>query len=190
MKDVTLELGGSAACLIEDYDSEQTHEIARRVAQGAFWYAGQICISVQRILIHKRHAEEMTAALIEAARAMRVGDPMDPQTDVGPLITPEDFFRTRRLIKSALEQGANALYGGNSYNTYTMNPCLLNRVAPDAAINQQEAFAPLATVMTYERFEEGLSIANQSPYGLQAGCTPTTPEKRAPPLTHWMSAGC
>jgi acyl-CoA reductase-like NAD-dependent aldehyde dehydrogenase len=167
-KSVTLELGGNASLIIEDFN-EPVEEIARRTAFGAFAYSGQICISVQRILINEQIKDIMLPALVMATRAFKVGDPMKPDTDLGPMISIEDVQRSRLLIKDALKAGANVVYGGNTYNALTLNPTLLDRTMPDMAVNTEEVFAPIATVATYRNFEEALSLVNQSRYGLQAG---------------------
>jgi len=143
--------------------------LAQRAAFGAFAYSGQICISVQRLLINERIKDTFMPAFVAATRAMKVGDPMKPDTDMGPMISIEDVQRTRALIKDALRAGANVVYGGNTFNALTMNPTILDRTTPDMAVNAEEAFAPLVTVATYRDFEEALAVVNQSRYGLQAG---------------------
>lgn len=167
-KSVTLELGGNAALIIEDL-SEPVAEMARRVAYGAFAFSGQICISVQRIFINERVRDEFMAEFVMASRALKVGDPMKIETDLGPMISMEDVQRTRRLIKSALREGANVVYGGNTFNALTMNPTILDRTTPEMEVNAQEVFAPIVTVASYSQFEEALAMVNQSTYGLQAG---------------------
>jgi acyl-CoA reductase-like NAD-dependent aldehyde dehydrogenase len=167
-KSVTLELGGNAALIVDDL-SEPVEAIAQRAAFGAFAYSGQICISVQRLLINERIKDTFMPAFVAATRAMKVGDPMKPDTDMGPMISIEDVQRTRALIKDALRAGANVVYGGNTFNALTMNPTILDRTTPDMAVNAEEAFAPLVTVATYRDFEEALAVVNQSRYGLQAG---------------------
>jgi acyl-CoA reductase-like NAD-dependent aldehyde dehydrogenase len=167
-KSVTLELGGNAAVIVEDLNAP-VEEVARRIAFGAFAFAGQICISVQRILIHESLKDTLLPSLVAATRQIKVGDPFKPETEVGPMISIEDLQRTRSLIKDALKAGANVIYGGNTFNTFTLNPTLLDRTSPEMAINAEEVFAPIATVTTYRNFEEALALANQSRYGLQAG---------------------
>jgi acyl-CoA reductase-like NAD-dependent aldehyde dehydrogenase len=167
-KSVTLELGGNAALVIEDL-SRPVADMAQRAAYGAFAYSGQICISIQRILINERVRDDFMTEFVMASRALKVGDPMKVETDLGPMITMEDVQRTRRLIKSALREGANVIYGGNTFNALTMNPTILDRTTPEMAVNAEEVFAPIVTVTPYAQFEEALALVNQSPYGLQAG---------------------
>ncbi len=168
-KPVSLELGGNAACIIEDYDPAKLKTIAKRVADGSFLYAGQICVSVQRILVNHRHYDAFTAAFLQEARDMVVGDPMDEKTEVGPMISVDDVFRSRGLIKQAIRDGANVLYGGNTYNMFTLNPTVFNRTTPEMIINRDEVFAPIVTIAPYETFEDAIALANDSRYGLQAG---------------------
>lgn len=166
---VSLELGGNAACVIEDIPEGRIEKVARRVAKGAFWYSGQICISVQRVFIHQSVYKPFIDALIRETRGLRVGNPLLADTDLGPMITPEDVFRTRELIKQAIAQGANVLYGGNTYNALTMNPTIFEKTTPEMGINAEEVFAPLMTVTPYTNYDEALAMVNDSRYGLQAG---------------------
>ncbi|MBX2861852.1 MAG: aldehyde dehydrogenase family protein [Vampirovibrio sp.] len=168
-KDVTLELGGNAACIVEDFPDQELEQVAQRCAEGAFWYAGQICISVQRLFINKAVSERFYKAFIDAVRALKVGDPKDPETDIGPMISLDDVHRTRNLVNEAIHQGANALYGGSTYNLFTMNPTVLNRTTPQMRVNTEECFAPIVTYTEYDRFEDALAMANDSAFGLQAG---------------------
>ncbi len=167
-KSVTLELGGNAAVVVEDL-SMPVETMAERCAFGAFSYAGQVCISIQRILINARLLDEFIPSFLEATRALKVGDPMKPETMIGPMITIEDVQRTRNLIKNAIFNGANVRYGGNTYNMFTMNPTVLDRTTPEMDVNSCECFAPIVTLTAYDEFEQALHLVNQSRYGLQAG---------------------
>jgi acyl-CoA reductase-like NAD-dependent aldehyde dehydrogenase len=167
-KSITLELGGTAPLIIEEL-TEPLEAMAQRIAFGAFAFAGQICISVQRILVHERLKEAFLPALVAASRAMKVGDPMKVETDVGPMISIEDVQRTRAIIKDSLKAGANVVYGGNTFNALTLNPTILDRTTPEMGINAEEVFAPLVTVATYQHFDDAIAMANQSRFGLQAG---------------------
>ena len=174
-KSVTLELGGTAPLIVDEF-SEPLEAIAQRAAFGAFAYAGQICISVQRILVQERLHEAFMSAFIAASRSMKVGDPMKVETEIGPMISIEDVQRTRAMIKDALKAGANVVYGGNTYNALTMNPTILDRTTPDMAINTEEVFAPVVTVATYQTFDEAIAMANYGRYGLQAGVYTNNPK--------------
>jgi acyl-CoA reductase-like NAD-dependent aldehyde dehydrogenase len=175
-KSVTLELGGNAAVVVEDLSSP-VEEIAQRIAQGAFAFAGQVCISVQRIFIQEVHKAALLPALVNATRQLKVGDPFKLDTDIGPMISIQQVQRTRSLIKDALKTGANVIYGGNTFNAFTMNPTLMDRTTPEMAINAEEVFAPIATVSTYSTLDEALNLVNQSRYGLQAGLYTNKPDQ-------------
>lgn len=166
---VTLELGGNAACIVEDLPEDKLITAARRIAHGAFHFAGQSCISVQRVLVNAGLEEAFTNALIQEARALRVGNPLVAETDVGPMITPEDVFRVRNVIKDTIAEGGNVLYGGNTYNALTMNPTILNRTTPGMTVNRDEIFGPLLTITPYTDYDDALKLANDSRYGLQVG---------------------
>jgi acyl-CoA reductase-like NAD-dependent aldehyde dehydrogenase len=175
-KSLTLELGGNAAVIVDDL-TQPVADITKRVAFGAFAYSGQICISVQRIFVNESIREAFVQALVAATRALKVGDPFKPETDVGPMITMIDVQRSRGIIKEALRQGANVVYGGNTYNAFTMNPTLIDRTTPDMAVNTEEVFAPIATIASYKTFDEGLMLANCSRYGIHAGVYTSDPAK-------------
>jgi acyl-CoA reductase-like NAD-dependent aldehyde dehydrogenase len=177
-RSLTLELGGNAAVIIEDL-SQSAEEIAERVAFGAFSYSGQICVSVQRILINEAIKEEFLPALVQAARTIKVGSPKDPDVLVGPMISMASLQRSRGIIKDALKAGANVVYGGNTFNTFTLNPTLVDRTTPTMPINTEEVFAPIATVQMYRNFEDAITLANQSRYGIQTGVyTANTQQQR------------
>lgn len=173
-KSVTLELGGNAPVIVEDL-SVPIDELAQKIALGAFACAGQVCIAVQRILVNQALLSQVQAALVTATRALKVGDPFKPETNVGPMIHIEAVQRSRKLIKDALQAGANVVYGGNTYNPFTLNPTLLDRTTSGMAVNADEVFAPIATIASYETFEQGLAMANQSRFGLQAGIFTSNP---------------
>ncbi len=167
-KSVTLELGGNAAVVIDDL-TLPVEALATQVAHGAYAYAGQICIATQRIFVNQLIYEPFLKALKQAVRDLKVGDPQDPKTIVGPLISIDAMNKTRATIKEAITDGANGLYGGNTYNMFTLNPLLLDRTTPQMKINSEQAFGPVATIQSYARFEEALSLVNDSKYGLQCG---------------------
>ncbi len=167
-KEFTLELGGNAALIVEDL-TQPLHQLAARVAHGAFAYAGQTCVSVQRVLVHERLYNEFYPALIAATRAIKVGDPMRADTEVGPMIDIDNVQRARTLIKHALRDGANVIYGGNTFNAYTLNPTILDRTTPAMAVEAEEVFAPILTLSTYATLENAITRVNASRFGLQAG---------------------
>lgn len=175
-KSITLELGGNAALIVEEI-TEPVEEMARRVTFGSFAFSGQICISVQRIFINEKVKDAFLSAFVTETRFMKVGDPMKVETEVGPMITIDAVQKARTLIKDALRAGANVVYGGNTYNALTMNPTILDRTTPNMDVNAEEVFAPIVTVVTYNKFEEALTMVNASKYGLQAGIYTNDPEQ-------------
>jgi len=165
-KRVALELGGNAAVIIHE-DADIPYAVSRCV-MGAFTNAGQNCISVQRILIHEPVWDEVVHRLIEATKALRVGDPRDEQTDIGPMIDERAARRAESWLQEAVEQGAKILYGGQR-DGVMMQPTILTNVRPDMKVSCQEVFAPLVVVSPYQDFDEAICMANQTEYGLQGG---------------------
>jgi acyl-CoA reductase-like NAD-dependent aldehyde dehydrogenase len=166
LKRVTLELGNNSGTLIEP-DADLGQAIPRCV-MSAFANAGQVCLSLQRLYLHEAIAEEATRRLVEATQALKVGNPLDKDTDVGPMIADEAADRAEAWIREALEQGAQRLAGGRREGRLLW-PTVLTRTRPEMKVMCQEAFAPLVSLVTYRSFEEGLSLLADTPYGLQAG---------------------
>jgi acyl-CoA reductase-like NAD-dependent aldehyde dehydrogenase len=161
-----LELGGNAGCIVhDDADIEQT---ASRCAVGGFSYAGQSCISVQRIFVHENVYDRFIAALITKVKALKVGDPSEESTDVGPLIRESDAIRAESWIKEAVAGGAKLLCGGTRTGSM-VDPAILADTLESQKVNCMEVFAPVVTVEKYRDFEEALKMVNNSTFGLQAG---------------------
>lgn len=165
-KRVTLELGGNAACIVDR--GADLDYAADRITIGAFYQSGQSCISVQRVLGHREVYDALVAKLVERAKLLKVGDPLEEDTFLGPLITLDDAQRVESWINEAVAAGARVLCGGRREG-----PCLeatyLEGVDPRQKISCVEAFGPVATVQPFEQFEEAVRIANDSEYGLQCG---------------------
>lgn len=166
-KRVALELGGNAAAVVEP-DAGDLAEVARRLACGAYWFAGQSCISVQRILVNRIIYNEMAHLLSEAAQAFPTGDPAEERTLCGPLIDTANAARVESWIESAQAAGATLLVGGVRQGN-VVTPALLTEVPPSHALSRDEVFGPVATLTPYDTFEEALELVNASRYGLQAG---------------------
>ena len=165
-KKVALELGGNAACIVHgDADLEYA---AQRCVTGGFAYAGQSCISVQRILVEARVYESFLSTFVPKVKALRVGDPVDEATEVGPLIRESDAVRAESWIKEAVDSGAKLLCGGRRTGAM-LEPAVLTATRPDQRVNCAEIFAPVVTVESYESFDEALARVNASEFGLQAG---------------------
>jgi acyl-CoA reductase-like NAD-dependent aldehyde dehydrogenase len=167
-KKVNLELGSNAPLIV---NSDGDWEAAADKAQiHAFSHAGQSCISIQRILVHTEVAERFTARLLANVEKLRVGDPLDPDTDVGPLITPGDRDRVKEWIDEAVSSGAKLLTGGELVDEgRCLAPTLLGAPPKDAKVWCEEIFGPVATIDTFADFDEALVMANDSKFGLQAG---------------------
>jgi glyceraldehyde-3-phosphate dehydrogenase (NADP+) len=165
-KKVVLELGGNAAVIVhEDADLDYA---ARRSVQGGFGYAGQTCISVQRIYVHESVAEPFLTRVLDGVRNLIVGDPREETTDVGPMISVTAAERAERWIREAVEAGAKVLVGGERSGAFLM-PTVLTDVTPEMKVSCEEVFAPVVVVSRYADFEEAIRQVNASRYGLQAG---------------------
>ncbi len=165
-KRVALELGGNAAVLVEP-DADLAWA-ASRCAFGGFTYAGQSCISTQRIFVHERVMQPFLDLFLPAVRALHVGDVLDDATEVGPLISLEAAERVERWIAEAVQGGAEVAAGGTRRGQFVA-PTVLLRTTPKMKVNCEEVFAPLVTVTPYGALDEAIAWANDSPYGLQAG---------------------
>ena len=163
---VTLELGGNAAVIVEP-DADLAYAVQRCVA-GGFGYAGQSCISVQRILVHEDVADEFTRELVAAVEALRHGDALDPATEVGPMIDERSAERVVGWIEDAVVAGAQLATGGTRDRNW-LAPSVLIDAPREAKVNVEEVFAPLVTVQRYRDFAEAVQEVNASRYGLQAG---------------------
>ncbi len=166
LKRVTLELGSNSAVIVEP-DTDLDVAVPRCVT-GAFAYAGQICISVQRIYVHQGVFERFRDMFLERAKGLKVGDPMDETTDLGPMITENDAIRAESWIKEATRQGAELLIGGERKGNI-LEPTVLTKVKPDMKVSCIEIFAPVVTLDPYQDFDQALDMVNNSIYGLQAG---------------------
>jgi glyceraldehyde-3-phosphate dehydrogenase (NADP+) len=173
MKKVALELGGNAAVIIDENIEAKTNleEIAKSVANGAYLYAGQICISTQRILVHEKVFTEFQNLLIKEIEKLNVGDPNDTKTIVGPLIDKQHLDRIATWVKEATDMGAKVLSGGNLANDKAniYQPTLLTQTKSPMKVVDEEAFGPLAVIESFKNFDEAIEKANDSKFGLQVG---------------------
>jgi acyl-CoA reductase-like NAD-dependent aldehyde dehydrogenase len=165
-KRVTLELGGNAGVIVHaDADLDLA---AQRIAFGGYYQAGQSCISVQRVLVQSEVYEDFCARLVKQVESLKVGDPLDPTVDVGPVIEPKEVDRIDSWVQEAVSQGAEVLTGGKGDAPF-YEPTLLSRVTPEMKVCREEVFGPVVTISPYQTFEEALAVVNDSRYGLQAG---------------------
>ncbi|WHZ16599.1 MAG: Aldehyde dehydrogenase [Nitrospira sp.] len=165
-KKVVLELGGNAAVIVEP-DADLDYAVQRCVT-GGFTYAGQTCISVQRIFIHESVAAAFTENLVGLVRRLETGDPGNERTVVGPLIDSGAAERIEGWIGEAVTQGAQLLSGGTRAGS-VVQPTVLSEVTATMKVSCREVFGPLVTVTPYHEFDAVLRSVNESDYGLQAG---------------------
>ena len=164
-KKVTLELGNSTPVLVEaDADIDET---AAKLAAHAFSFAGQSCISVQRVYVRREAYDDFLARFIPRVEALAVGDPADEETDVGPVIDADAKERIQAWVEEARAAGATVLTGGEEDGL--LRPTVLADVTPEMKVSCEEVFGPVCTVVAYDTLEEGLRLANATRYGLQAG---------------------
>ncbi len=164
---VTLELGGNAAVMVEP-DAGDLETVAKKIAGAAYGYAGQSCISVQRVLVHRSVYDELREALVAATRAISFGDPLASDTVCGPLISAGDADRVAAWVDAAVEAGGRLLVGGGRDGN-VLAPVLLENVPKEQEVVQNEVFGPVAVLAAYDDYEAGLAMVNDSRYGLQAG---------------------
>jgi acyl-CoA reductase-like NAD-dependent aldehyde dehydrogenase len=165
-KRVGLELGGNAAVIVHE-DANLDYAV-QRIATGGFINAGQVCISVQRVLVHRPIYEQALGKILAAVRELHVGDPRDPATDMGPMIDRLKAEEAFRKVQEAVKQGAKVLTGG-TLNETMFAPTVLIDTTPAMRVNREEVFGPVISVTPYDTFDEALRIANNSEYGLQVG---------------------
>lgn len=165
-KPVVLELGGNAACVVDkDWDLD---DAVKRIIIGAFYQSGQSCIGVQRIYVHADIYEPFKTKLVAATKALKSGDPKNPATFIGPMISEGEAVRLHNWIQQALEAGASLLCGGTR-NGNMLDATLLEKVDPQQPACAEEAFGPLAILFPFSDFESVLQQVNDSRFGLQAG---------------------
>jgi len=141
---------------------------AARIAFGGYYQAGQSCISVQRVLVASEVYDEFATRLVKQIESLKVGDPMDPTVDVGPVIDKGEVTRIRDWVAEAVSQGAEVLTGGTGEGPF-FSPTLLSQVNREMKVCKEEIFGPVVTISPYQTFEEALASVNDSKYGLQAG---------------------
>jgi acyl-CoA reductase-like NAD-dependent aldehyde dehydrogenase len=165
-KKVNLELGNATPVIVEaDADLD---DVATRLAANAFSFAGQSCISVQRIYVAREAYDGFLERFVPRVEALRVGDPADEETDVGPLIAPKERDRVHEWIEEARAAGARILAGGTVEDNL-LRPTVIADAAPELKVSCEEVFGPVVTVNAYDTLDEAIALANGTRYGLQAG---------------------
>jgi glyceraldehyde-3-phosphate dehydrogenase (NADP+) len=166
-KRVVLELGGNAPVLVHS-DTPNLPAVAARIAWGAFAYAGQVCIKVQRLYVHAPIYRRFVRLVVEATRRLKAGDPRRAETVIGPLIDETSMHRVQEWIAEAVGAGAKPLLRGRRRGN-VLGPTILAAVTPRMKVSAEEVFGPVLTVAPYRSFREGIRLANATQYGLQAG---------------------
>lgn len=165
-KKVILELGGNAAVIVDE--AVDISRVAERIAVGGFSYAGQSCISVQRVYIHQSKYEEFKQLLVGRVKNLVVGDPKFETTEVGPMIDEKSAQKTKGWLDEAVKSGAKILCGGTQVKNI-FQPTVVEQVPANAALCREEAFAPLVILFPFGEFKEAVNIVNDSRFGLQCG---------------------
>jgi glyceraldehyde-3-phosphate dehydrogenase (NADP+) len=165
-KRVTLELGGNAGVIVH-HDCDLDFAVSRIVV-GAFGYAGQSCISVQRAFVHRSIYDAFVQKLLAKVNVLHVGDPLDEATDVGPMIDEPSAQSVEQWVSEAVNDGATVLAGGARRGNL-MQPTVMSDVKREMRVCAQEVFAPLMTVAPYDSFEDAVKEVDNSDFGLQCG---------------------
>lgn len=167
-KAIALELGGNAPVIIDE--SANINNSLERTTMGAFAYSGQVCISVQRVYIHDKIFDEWTSKFVEKAKSLKVGSPLDEQTQLSVMIDEAAAKKAETMINEARENDAELLCGGVVRQDGAMlDATVLTKTSNEMRVVSDEAFAPLAVVEKFSDFEEAIEMSNQTKYGLQAG---------------------
>lgn len=166
LKRVTLELGNNSAVILEE-DADLDEAVPRCVT-GSFSHSGQVCISVQRIYVHRTIRGRFLEQFAAAAKTLKIGHPHDPETDISSLISEKEAERVVSWIEEARASGAQLIMGGNRTRA-TVEPTVLADVPADAKLCVREAFGPVVVVNSYDTLDQAIDLVNRSDYGLQAG---------------------
>lgn len=166
-KRVVLELGGNAGVIVDA--SADLDFAVKRIVAGGFTFAGQSCISVQRVYVHESVSESFATRLSAAVGALRSGDPRDAANDLGPMISHGDVDRIASWIHDAVADGARVLVGGQRLSDSVFAPTVISHVPEYAALCREEAFAPIVGLYTFASLDDAIERINASRYGLQAG---------------------
>ena len=166
VKRISLELGGHAPLIV--FDDADLEVAVRQSVACKFRNAGQTCVCANRIYVQKGIAEEFTREFAEASRALKVGDPMAEDTDIGPLVDAQGLAKVRSHLDDALSKGARVVAGGNGLEGLYFQPTVVTDVTADMLMMREETFGPVAPLVTFEEEAEAVRLANDSPYGLAA----------------------
>jgi acyl-CoA reductase-like NAD-dependent aldehyde dehydrogenase len=165
-KRVMLELGGNAGVIV--HHDAHLQQAASRIAAGGFSYAGQSCISVQRVVVHQQVYQKFMSLFIPLVQSLKQGDPLDEASDLSTVISPDEGERVAQWLEEARAAGAEVATGGRVQGGM-VEPTVVIKAGPSLRVNCQEIFAPVVTVQPYDTIEHALAFVNDSDFGLQAG---------------------
>ena len=166
LRKITLELGSNAALIVEP--STPLEKIMARCVGGAFGFAGQVCISLQRIYVHDSIYEQFTKLFVEETKKLVVGDPHEEKTDVSAMIHPDEVNRIKSWIEEAVKQGA-VVATGAEFTERTFTPTVMTNVKSTMKIVCEETFAPIVSIVPYDSLDEAIALVNESELALNAG---------------------
>ncbi len=166
LKKYTMELGSNSALIIDK--TANIAGAARKAVIGAFYNSGQVCVSLQRIYVHRDIEEAFTAEFIKETKKLKTGNPLDGRTDIGPLINPDSRERIIFWMEEALRGGAKIISGGD-FNGNIMKPTVFSNISHKMKISCLEVFAPVVSIVNFSEIREAVGYVNDSMYGLQAG---------------------
>ncbi|MEG0380725.1 MAG: aldehyde dehydrogenase family protein, partial [Kurthia sp.] len=173
LRKITLELGSNAGTIIEP--NIPIAKIVKRCVEGAFTFSGQVCISLQRIYVHKSIIEEFKDAFVKETLALTVGDPNDERTDVSAMINPQEVERIKSWIALAEQGGAKVEVGG-AFSERILTPTVMSHVTNSMKIVSEETFAPIVSLIPYDTLEDAIALLNSSTLGLNASIFTTNLE--------------
>ena len=162
IKEITLEMGGKNPCIVMD-DAKDLDAVAEHVVNGAYWNMGENCSAISRLIVHQRVKDALVAKLIAALDDWPVGDPLDPATRIGPLVSPEHYGK----VASYLGDG-KVLHGGETSEDRYVHPTIFEVPGNDARPAREEIFGPVLSVITVDSLDQAIEIANDTEYGLAA----------------------
>ncbi len=164
---VILELGGNAGIVV--HDDADLDAAAQAACRGGYAHAGQVCISVQRVYVQEKVYDKFLKLFTDKVKALKLGNPLDEQTDVGPLIDDESVKKTLDWVDQAVKSGAKLVAGGKKVSDRLVEPVILAETKPDMLVVCQEVFGPVVSIMKYDTIDNAIKAMNDGRFGLQAG---------------------
>ncbi|MCT4615160.1 MAG: aldehyde dehydrogenase family protein [Marinifilaceae bacterium] len=161
-----LEHGGAAPVVVQP--SANVPDCAQKIAKGAFYHAGQVCVSVQRVFVNNQIADELIHNLKQIVSKLKVGDPLNKDTDIGPLILEKEQNRIYKWVTDAVNEGAQLICGGNKLGNNCFEPTILLNPSQKSLVSEMEIFGPVLCIYTYDKIEDAIQLANSTKWSFQA----------------------